>query len=652
MKKTSRKPAKTRKPSTPAPSQRNPGAGVAGGEGFAVAIAHHQAGRLAEAEAGYRAVLRADPGHPHANNNLALILRAARRYDEALLCYQVALDRNGRDASVHSNYGCLLNDMGRREKAAAALRRAVELKPDYAEAHFNLANTLRDLGDPNGALRSYAEALRLKPDMAAALCNLGELYKADMALSRAVDCFIAAQRADPQLAEAYNNLGETLKEMGRIEEAIGVFQSGLSRHPGHALMHSNLLLALNYTPAVAPQAAFQAHADWAARHTDPLPAIPRPAPDRTEGRRLRVGYVSPDFCAHSVAFFAEPLLREHDRNVVEPFCYSSGRRADVVTRRLQTMVPNWRDVSALSDEEAAGLIVKDRIDILVDLTGHTANNRLPMFGRRPAPVQVSWLGYPNTTGMKAMDYRLTDAIADPMGTADAISTECLVRLPRGFHCYQPPIDISLQPESPSRRKGTITFGSFNNISKVTAGVARVWSEILKRVPNSRLLLKSAPFADDSTRARYLGYFTSEGIDPDRIELLARIPAADGHLRAYDRLDIGLDPFPYNGTTTTCEALWMGVPVVTQLGATHVGRVGASLLSHCGLSELIAMDEAGYVDLAVALAGDPDRLSDLRRGMRECLLAAPLTDYRNFARTVETAYRAIWRDRMARDAAQA
>lgn len=644
MKKASHKPAAPKK------GQPRPVAGQASGGQvdalFAEALGHHKAGRIAEAEAGYQAVLRLSPSHPHANNNLALILRAARRHEEALACYRRALEGSGAaDPAVHSNHGCLLSDLGRWEEAAAALRRAVELKPDYAEAHFNLANTLRDLGDREGAVAAYEEALRLRPGMASALCNLGGVHKSAMALSRAADCFLAALRAEPQLAEAYNNLGETLKEMGRTEEAIGVFQSGLKQHPGHAVMHSNLLMALNYTPAVAPGEVFRAHLAWDARHgVRPVPA--RPPRDPDPGRRLRVGYVSPDFCAHSVAFFAEPLIREHDRGAFEVFCYSNGRRTDMVTRRLQETAQGWRPIAGLPDAEAARLIEADGIDILVDLAGHTANNRLPLFGLRPAPVQVSWLGYPNTTGMAAMDYRMTDAVADPMGVADRLSSETLVRLPRGFHCYQPPVDVPASPEPPSRRTGHVTFGSFNNTSKVTAEVARVWAAILARVPGSRLLVKSAQMADEGTRQRYLGYFTAHGIDPARIELLSRINAADGHLRAYDRVDVALDPFPYNGTTTTCEALWMGVPVVTLLGATHVARVGASLLAHCGLAELIAADEAGYVAAAAALATDAGRLAALRAGMRDRLSAAPLTDYKGFARIVETAYRAMWRERIA------
>ncbi len=649
MKKPSRKPAKTKRPANPAPTPA-PAARTAAEADFTRAFGLHQAGRTVEAEAAYQAVLAGDPGHANANNNLAIILRARGDWEAALSCYRRALDRNAADPFVHSNQGCLLLDLGRTAEAEASLRTAIRLKPDYAEAHFNLANILRKRGDRDGAKAAYGEALRLKPDMAAALCNLGDLHKGAAELTRAVECFVAALKADPKSAEAWNNLGETLKEMGRIDEAITVFQKGLEAHPTHALMHSNLLLALHYTPAIPPETIVKAHAVWAQRHADPLlPAGKRHANPRDPDRRLRVGYVSPDFCAHSVAFFAEPLIRAHDRRHFEVVCYHASGRSDAVTERLKGLANGWRSLVGVDDVRAAALIEQDGIDILVDLAGHTANNRLTLFARKPAPVQATWLGYPNTTGIRAIDWRFSDAVAEPPGEADRLSAERIVRLPHGFHSYRPPVDVAPPAEPPLLANGHVTFGSFNNTSKVTGEVVRVWSEILKRVPNSRLIIKSGQMGDAETRQRYLNTFVQFGIDAGRVELLARIDAADGHLRAYDRLDIALDPFPYNGTTTTCEALWMGVPVVTWTGASHVARVGASLLTHCGLGELVAADEAGYIATAVALAGDAERLAGLRRTMRDRLNAAPLTDYTGFARGVEAAYRAMWQEWVARNA---
>lgn len=643
MKKSSRKPAKAiKRPASP-PQPAFPRVAQNTEAAFGEALTLHRNGRIAEAEAAYRALLATAPEHANTNNNLAIILRARGAWDEALACYRRALDRNASDPFMHSNYGCLLLDIGRSADAEAALRTAVRLKPDYAEGHFNLANILRSRGNRDEARDAYKEALRLKPGMAAALCNLGDLHKGAGELSRAVECFVGALKSDSSSAEAWNNLGETLKEMGRIDEAISIFQKGLEAHPGHALMHSNLLLALHYTPAVPPETIFKAHTEWSRRHADPLrPVGKQRANPRDPERRLRIGYVSPDLCAHSVAFFAEPLIREHDRSQFEVVCYHTASRTDAFTERLKGMANGWRSLVGVDDARAAAVIEADGIDILVDLAGHTANNRLPLFARKPAPVQVSWLGYPDTTGMEAIDYRLSDAIAEPEGDADRMSAERIVRLPRGFHSYRPPVDVAPPVAPPMLTNGHITFGSFNNTSKVTGEVVRVWSEILKQVPGSRLIVKSAQMADEETRRRYLNTFVQCGVPAERVELLARISSADSHLRAYDRLDIGLDPFPYNGTTTTCEALWMGVPVVTWAGRTHVARVGASLLTHCGLTELVAQDEAGYIARAVALAGAPERLADLRRTMRDRLSATPLTDYAGFARSVEAAYRAMWR----------
>ncbi|QCG93050.1 tetratricopeptide repeat protein (plasmid) [Azospirillum sp. TSA2s] len=646
MKKNARKPASKERRSPSSTPGRQAATGAAGGRGsapFAAALGHHQAGRIAEAEAGYRAVLALEPNHPHANNNLAMILRGRGAHAEALACYRAAVDRSPDDPHVHSNFGCLLLEMGRLEEAQAMLRRAVELQPDYAEAHFNLGNALRLVDDMDGALAAYDEALRLKPDLAAALSNRGDILKGRAELSKAVEAFLAALRAAPGMAEPLNNLGETLKEQGRITEAVTVFQKGLAQHPTHTLMHSNLLLALNYTADVPPEMVYRVHTHWAERHADPvMPAGRQYANDRSPDRKLRIGYVSPDFCAHSVSFFAEPVIREHDRTAFEVVCYPCSRRADAVTARLQGVADRWVPITGMTDEQAAARIAADGIDILVDLAGHTAENRLTLFARKPAPVQVTWLGYPNTTGMRAIDHRLTDAVADPVGLSDQLSAERLVRLPHGFHCYQPPVDVASQPRPPVLNNGFVTFGSFNNTSKVTAEVVRVWAEILKRVPDARLLLKSRQMGDEETRARYHNSFAAQGVAPERVELLARIPAADGHLRAYDRIDIALDPFPYNGTTTTCEALWMGVPVLTLAGRTHVARVGASLLTNVGLTELIAADEAEYVAKAVALAGDLERLVELRAGMRSRLEAAPLTDYAGFTRAMERAFRAMWR----------
>ncbi len=608
---------------------------------LATAMADHRAGRLAAAAAGYRAILRDDPAHAHANNNLAILLRATGRGEEAVVRYRQAVRTAPEDAAIRCNLSCALADLDRGDEAAAAVRVALSLRPDHADAWFNAGN-LCGTADDAGAATAYRRALRLVPGMGEALSNLGDVHKRQGDSSLAIDLYHAAIAARPDLPQPVVNLGEALKGQGRIAEAIQVFQSGLERHPGLALLHSNLLFALHYTPWVPPEVIARAHAFWNERHARPLtPFGKRFANDRSPGRRLRVGYVSPDFRAHACAYFIEALLRGHDRAAVEVTGYALSRHEDAVTGRLKALADGWRSLAGLDDAAAAALIERDRIDILVDLAGHTAGGRPLIFARKPAPVQVAWLGYPDTTGMPAIDARLTDAAADPPGRTDCWHAERMIRLPKGFLAYRPPQGIDAPQDPPALAGGVVTFGSFNNAAKVTPEVVRVWSAILRRLPSARLVLKGGAFADPPTCARYARQFADNGVAPDRIELLPPLPATDHHLRAYGRIDIALDTFPYNGTTTTCETLWMGVPVVTLAGRHHVARVGASLLTQCGLPDLVATDEAGYVETAVALAQDRPRLAALRRDLRGMLERSPLLDHQGFASTVEEAYRGLW-----------
>lgn len=612
-------------------------------ETFAAALADHEGGRFAAAEAGYRAVLAREPGHPQANNNLAVLLRRAQRWEEAAVCLRMAVAGWPEDAGVRSNFACTLGDQGRVVEAMAAMRVALALSPEAPGSWFNAGNLLKSARNREGARIAYGRAIRLDPDMGEALSNLGDCQREDGALTQAVESYLAAIRARPDLPQPFVNLGEALKEQGRITEAIGILQKGLEHHPDMALMRSNLLLTLHYSPWVPPEVIARAHVHWSERHARPLfDGAKGFANDRDPNRRLRIGYVSPDFCHHACAHFIEPLLREHDRGTVEVLCYATARRRDDMTLRMEALAAGWRSLADLDDAAAAALIERDRIDILVDLAGHTAGGRPLLFARRPAPVQVTWLGYPDTTGMPVVDCRLTDAIADPPDGTDSWHAERLVRLPRGFLAFQPPAGAGPVADPPALANGFVTFGSFNSLAKVTPEVVRVWSTLLGRVPSARLLLKCRGFEDMAVRRAVLRDFARRGVRPERIELLAPVESVADHLRAYDRMDVALDTFPYNGTTTTCEALWMGVPVVTLAGGHHVARVGASLLSNCGLAELIQQSEAGYVDAAASLAGNLPRLSGLRRGMRERIESSALLDHRSFAQTVERAYRAMWR----------
>lgn len=429
-----------------------------------------------------------------------------------------------------------------------------------------------------------------------------------------------------------NNLDMALHEMGRPDEATAAFRQALALKPDLAAAHSNLILAMNYDDGVTQDEILTESRRWGAAHG--APGVDRPAADGRQ-RRLRIGYVSPDFRRHSVGHFIAPIIANHDRWSFEVYCYAEVATPDDQTARFQSLAQGWRSTVGLSDGAVAEQIRHDGIDILVDLAGHTAGNRLGVFAEQPAPVQLTWIGYPNTTGMAAMGYRFTDAVADPPGAADNEHTETLLRLEHGFLCFAPPDGGPDIAPAPSLKTGHVTFGSFNHLPKVNPGVVAVWAAILRRTPGSRLIIKSRTLADRSTRERYGALFAAEGVEPDRVELLSWIASSSGHLEAYGRVDIALDPFPYNGTTTTCEALWMGVPVVTLRGSRHAGRVGASLLTRLGLDELIADTVDGYIDIAATL--DPERQ---RHGLRQRMADSTLCDAETMTRDVEAAYRRL------------
>jgi predicted O-linked N-acetylglucosamine transferase (SPINDLY family) len=358
-----------------------------------------------------------------------------------------------------------------------------------------------------------------------------------------------------------------------------------------------------------------------------------------------VGYVSPDFINHAVARFIEPVLSDHDRSRFEVFCYSNAQTPDTVTARLRALSEHWRDTALLDDAQTAALIREDRIDLLVDLAGHTAGNQLLVFARKPAPVQITWIGYPNTTGMGAMDYRLTDAIADPPGLSEAFHREQLVRLPGPFSCYLPSAESPDVNPLPALSAGHVTFGSFNQFAKLTPAVVELWARLLRECPSAHLLLRARSLADNETASRLRETFARLGVDPGRLELDGSQLSVAAHQGCYHRVDLALDPFPYNGTTTTCEALWMGVPVIALAGRTHVARVGASLLTHLGTPEWIAQSPDDYIERCRALASDLPKLAAIRAGLRARFRASPLGDAKGFTRNLETTYATLWARRV-------
>ncbi len=577
-----------------------------------LAEAHFSCGKLLYQQADYpraevalRQAWQLLPNQPLVLTHLALALQAQGKDEDAISLLEAELQQQPDQAHLHCNLGSLFNDLGRWEQAVIHLRQAVELDPSLAMGFSNLGYALNCQSQLTEAIAICQQAIDLNPELAAAHLNQGYAFTHQAQHQAAAACFERILSFDPD------------------------------SHPAH----SNRLYLMNYTEESDPRAIAAAHRTWGSSRGI-QPALTWANPRQPE-RCLRVGYLSPDFRQHSVAYFIEPVLLHHDRSQVEPVCYSQTTLSDAVTERLRGLVPAWHEVHAWDDDRLAEQIRADQIDILVDLAGHTAQNRLLTLARQPAPVQITYLGYPNTTGLETIHYRLTDAWADPPGQTEAYHTETLLRLPRSFLCYQPPAHAPAVSVLPANTMQRITFGSFNNLAKITPAVIALWSEILKAVPNSRLVIKMHSLDDLPTRDRYQDQFVQQGIDPRRIKLIGVIPDPTHHLAFYGNLDIALDPFPYNGTTTTCEALWMGVPVITLAGATHVSRVGVSLLNAVGLPNLIAATPAEYVAIAVALATDWAVLAKLRANLRQEVATSLLCDAVAHTQAIEAAYRQCW-----------
>ena len=597
--------------------------------------------RLEEAIACYQAALKSKPHYAIACNNLADAFRQQGHLAQAKDYYQKALDLKPEFAEAFNNLGNVLLEQGRVDKAISQFQKALQNKPDYAEAYNNLGNAFQEKKDFDGAIHCYQSAIKLNPRYHKAFNNLGNACQRQGNLNQAIVCYQKAIELSPGYCEAFNNTGNALVEFGKIPDAIAAYSKALDLDPAFHVAHSNLLLALQYDINFDPSSHFAMALKWRQQHAADQFRFAFSENFTGGQRRSKIGYISPDFRQHSVAFFILPLLLNHDRRQVEVFCYSTGKSTDFMTAKIRMLCEHWRPVTGLSDLSIAELVRKDGIDILVDLAGHTAENRLLVFAHKPAALQITWLGYPGTTGLPVIDYRLTDDIADPPGEADQYHSERLVRLPQGFLCYGPPDDAPDVAVLPAGQNGYITFGSFNNLPKINSAVIGLWSRLLLQVPDSRLLLKSKQFADEQVRQRYLDLFCGCGVAAGRITLLSRVPSTAGHLAVYHQVDIGLDPFPYNGTTTTCESLWMGVPVITLRGDRHAGRVGASILTRLGLGELVAESPDQYVAIGTRLASDMNALENLRSGLRSRMQSSVLCDGKSFARVLENIFHSLW-----------
>jgi len=562
-------------------------------------------GQYDAAAQSYRQAITLKPAYHEALNNLGNTLRHLGQYETALDCYRQAITGNSDYAEAYSNLGNALQDLGQKEEALNNLEVAVRLKPELADGHFNLAVTLSDSGRLAAAEQSYEKTLEL----------------------------------DPKHAEAANNLGNLCVSQGRLQEAEFWYLQAIEIQPDYHIAHSNRLFCLNYHSDYDAKKSLAAHQQWDQQHCAKITAFKHNKHHADPDKILRIAYISPDLCAHSVAFFLEPLLQHHNPSQVESFCYANVKHEDKTSAKLRAHTKHWHNIYGQDDATIAQRIKQDKIDILIDLAGHTAGNNLLTFAWQAAPVQATWLGYPNTTGMQRMAYRITDAYVDPEDDNNPHSEE-LIRLPKAFSCYQPHPDCPPVGDLPASQK-PLTFGSFNNLAKVTDDVISTWAALLQAIPDSSLILKNKALSDEQVRKTFLQRFSEHGISSDRIELIAWTASMVDHMKLYNRIDIALDTFPYNGATTTCESLYMGVPVICQYGKQHASRVSADFMQQVGLAAWIAKDTEDYIAKALELAQDTNTLATIRQKLRQDMLQSSLCDGQRFTHDIEQAFRDMW-----------
>ena len=605
---------------------------------FQTAFSHLNDRRLADAEAACRQALALDPRHASSLYLMATILAEAGRPAESLGFIDQALALGPNVAEAHGNRGITLMALGRLDEAEQALRRAIELDPNSAGPRYALGNLKAQQKQHDDAFLAFLQVLQIDPRDGRSWANMGIALQELGKLDDAVAAFDRARSLLPDAAMVYYNVGVAFHALGRPMDALAANLRAIELDPSYVAAHSNLLFDMTFLADTSAADLLEAHRNWDRLH-GPLEPAPRAAAvGQDPDRRLKIGYVSGDFRQHPVGWLLANVLPAHDKAKVEVFCYHNDRTADDVTKRLKDSADHWRDIAGLGDDDVTEQVRRDGIDILVDLSGHTAHNRLITFAKRAAPVQASWIGNPSTTGLAAMDYLVMDAATAPPGAEDWCS-EALVRLPHGRFCYSAPVNA---PPVAERPEGAVVFGSFNHLAKVGPEVVRLWARVLNAVPGSRLVLKWKSLTEASVRSRLVSAFASEGIEADRLEL--REGSAHVYMLAeYGDIDIALDPFPYTGGITSAEALWMGVPVVTWPQDRIASRQTLSFLTELGLTDLAAASEDDYVRIAAALAADPARRAELRQTLRPRMAASPLTDGTRFTPGLEAAYRRMWRD---------
>jgi predicted O-linked N-acetylglucosamine transferase (SPINDLY family) len=603
----------------------------------------YQMGDYESAVTYIRQVIGINPDNAQAYYILGVVLHKKGNIEESISCYKKAIELNPQFAGAYNNLGNILRDNGQLDAAISSYQKVIELDPLNALPYNNLGNVFQEKNQVDNAINAYKKALEIDSNYFFTYNNLGNVLQKKGLFNEALTCYQKAIQLNSHYADAYYGLGNLFAEMANLDDAEKHYRQAFQMKPDPS-MYSALLLSLHYSYKHDRHMIFNEHKQYANLFADSLTfSISAHTNNPDPHKRLKIGYVSPDFRRHSVGFFIEPVLASHNHGRFEVFCYANLNQSayDEMTERMKHHADHWRSIIGLSDEKVEDLIRQDEIDILIDLAGHTGSNRMLLFAHKPAPVQVNWIGYPDTTGLETMDYKIVDSFTDPPGITDQFYTEKLIRLPHCFLCYLPHEESPEVDDLPALKRGHITFGSFNNFTKVSPEVVAIWSKILTMLPTSRLLLKAKNFISAEIRNHALKLFIQEGITADRIELLQIEPSTRQHLNLYNRIDIGLDTFPYDGTTTTCEALWMGVPVITLEGNMHVSRIGVSLLSNVGLSDFVAKTYDEYIEKAVHFAHDTRRLQLLRENLRDIMKKSPLTNAKTFTTNLELHYQLIW-----------
>lgn len=589
----------------------------------------------------FEKVLELIPNHADAQANLGMAYESLHRPDQAQKHYRHAILSSPNHLQANYNLGRIQRVAGQTDEAINSLTRALTSSPESISILLELGLAHKGKSNLSAAQKHLENAKNLEPGNPIIHNVLGNLYQSKGEIASAITSYRQAIQLRPDFAEAYNNLGSALLARGAVNAALEQYQAAVQYKPDWSGAKSNLLLAENYRSSNQKN-MLALHKSLGSSINTINPGIQQTcrAPARHTNNKIRIGYLSPDFRYHSVAYFIKPLLRHHNQDNFSIIGFSDCPSVDGMTTELQSLTESWCPVYGLDDNQLYQLINQQKIDILVDLAGHTANNRMGVFAAQAAPIQINYLGYPNTTGIQAVQYRLTDQWADPVGEADTLHTEKLLRIPNGFLCYTPLPDCPDVSVPPQIRNGFTTYGSFNVLAKISDECLEAWCRILQGVPESRLIIKSAGLQDPDTRTFISGRFKALGLDPERIELIARTSSYQSHMELYNRIDISLDTFPYNGTTTTCESLWMGVPVITLAGSQHAGRVGNSLLHQTGLTKYIANHIDAYVNNAISLADDLQQQTGIRASLRTNMSASPLCNGAEFTQAVETIYRNI------------